>query len=83
MYESFPRQTLKKPNIPEILIVYLKLVSAIFYQTFIFSQNDSRLKTIKNVLSPFSSRDIQMFVIFSFPSHTFQIQKDKWKWNNL
>ena len=83
MYETFPQQKFKKPNLPEILIVYLKLVSAIFYQILIFSQNDSRLKTIKNVLSPFSSQDIQIFVIFSFPSHTFQIQKDKWKWNNL
>ena len=27
----------------------LKLVSAIFYQIFIFSQNDSPLKTMKNV----------------------------------
>ena len=49
MYETFPQQKLKKPNLPEILIVYLKLVSAIFYQILIFSQNDSRLKTIKNV----------------------------------
>ena len=31
----------------------------------------------------FHSRDIQVFVIFSLPSHTFQIQKDKCKWNNL
>ena len=30
-------------------IEYLKLVSAIFYQIFIFSQNDSPLKTVKNV----------------------------------
>ena len=30
-------------------IEYLKLVSAIFYQIFIFSQNDSSLKTMKNV----------------------------------
>ena len=28
---------------------YLKLVSAIFYQVFIFSPNDSPLKTVKNV----------------------------------
>ena len=33
--------------------------------------------------SSFRSRDIQFFVIFSLPFHTFQIQKDKWKWNNL
>ena len=31
----------------------------------------------------FPSRDIQIFVIFSLPFYTFQIQKDKWKWNNL
>ena len=30
--------------------------------------------------SSFCSQDIQ---IFSFLFHTFQIQKDKWKWNNL
>ena len=29
------------------------------------------------------SRDIHIFVIFSIPFHTFQIQNDKWKWNNL
>ena len=66
----------------------LKLMSAIFYQIFISSQNDSHLKTMKNVFlfhlkSSSCSRDIQIFVIFSFPFHTFQIQKDKWKWNNL
>ena len=31
----------------------------------------------------FHSWDIQIFVNFSLPFHTFQIQKDKWKWNNL
>ena len=29
--------------------LYLKLVSAIFYQSFIFSPNDSPSKTMKNV----------------------------------
>ena len=33
--------------------------------------------------SSFRSRDIQFFVIFSLPFHTFLIQKDKWKCNNL
>ena len=33
--------------------------------------------------SSFRSRDIQIFVIFSLTFHTFQIQKDKCKWNNL
>ena len=35
----------KKPEIIKVL----KLVTAIFYQIFIFSANDSPLKTIKNV----------------------------------
>ena len=59
-----------------------------FYQIFIFSPNGSPLKPIKNVFlfhlkSSFHSQNIQIFVIFSFPFHTFQIQMDKWKWNNL
>ena len=33
--------------------------------------------------SYFRSRDIQIFVIFPLPFHTFQIQKNKWTWNNL
>ena len=33
--------------------------------------------------SSFPSWDIQIFVIFIFAFHTFQIQKDKWEWNNL
>ena len=35
-----------------------------------------------HVKSSFRSQDIQIFVIFSLPFHTFQLQKDKWKWNN-
>ena len=46
----------------------LKLVSAIFYQIFISSPNDSPSKTEKCFLfhlkSSFRSRDIQIFVIF-------------------
>ena len=30
-----------------------------------------------------SLRSREIFVFFSLPFHTFQIQKDKWKWNNL
>ena len=59
----------------------LKLVSAIFYQIFIFSPNDGPSKAVKNLLfhlkSSFCSQDIQFFVIFSLPFHTFQIQKNK------
>ena len=66
----------------------LTQMSTIFYQIFIFSPYDSLLKTIKNVFflhlkGSFHSQDIQIFVIFSLPFHIFQIQKDKWKWNNL
>ena len=69
-------------------LIKLKLVPTIFYQIFIFSPNDRPLKTMKNVFlfhrkSSFCSGDIQIFVIFSRPFHTFQIQKDKWKWGNL
>ena len=47
-------------------------MSAIFYQIFIFSPNDSPLKTMNNVFlfhlkSSFRFRDIQIFVIFPFP----------------
>ena len=68
-----------------LYISVLKLVSAIFYQIFIFSSNDRPSKTMKNVhvKSSFRSRDIQIFLTFSLPFHTFQIQKGKWKWNNL
>ena len=70
----------------------LKLMSAIFFQIFIFSPNDSPLKNYekcyeapyeKCLKSSLCSQDIQIFVIFSLPLHTFQIQKDKWKWNIL
>ena len=65
----------------------IQLVSAIFYQIFIFSQNDSPLKLWKMFFISskkfFSFSRYSNFCIF-FPSfHNFQIQKDKWKWNNL
>ena len=59
----------------------LKLVSAIFYQIFIISLNDSPSKIIKIVfyfiekLFPFSR--YSNFYIFFLPFHTLQIQKDK------
>ena len=67
-------------------IQHLKLVSAIFYQIFI-SSNDRPSKTMKkcflfHLKSSFCSRGIQIFVIFSL-FQSFQIQKGKWKWNNL
>ena len=61
------------------LVLILKLVFA-FLIKYLFSLNDSPSKTIKNFLfhvkSSFRSRDIQVFVTFSLPFHTFQIQKD-------
>ena len=66
----------------------LKLVSAIFILNFCFStkwypfQNYGKC-FLFHEKSSFRSRDIQNFVIFSLPFHTLQIQKDKWKWNNL
>ena len=71
-----------------LLNISLKLVPAIFYQIWIFSPNASPSKAMKNVFlfhlkSSFRSRDIQIFIIFSLPFHTFQIQKGKWKCNNL
>ena len=68
-------------------LVFLKLCPLFFYQIFIFSPHDSPSKTMKSVLfhlkSSFRSLDIQIFVIFPFPFHTFHIQKDEWKWNDL
>ena len=50
---------------------FLKLLSAIFYQIFVFSSNDRPSKTMKNVISSkssFHSQDIQISVFFPFLS---------------
>ena len=58
----------------------LKYVSAIFYQTFIFSPNENYGKCfLFHLKSSFRSCVIQIFVIF--PS--FLQWNDKSKWNNL
>ena len=67
-----------KQNSQSVLCKFLKLVSAIFYQIFIFAPNDSRSKIMKKALFV-----LQISVIFSLPFQTFQIQKNKWKRNNL
>ena len=55
----------------------LKLVSAIFYQIFIFSSNYRLSKTIKCFLFHLKSylcyQDIHIFVTFSLPFHTSKI----------
>ena len=66
----------------------LKLVSAIFIKFLVFHQMIALQKITEKCFlfylkSPFRSRDIQIFVFFSFPFHIFQTQKNKWKWNNL
>ena len=43
----------------------------------------SKINLRRIVYSTFRSWDIKIFVIFSLPFHIFQIQKDKWNWNNL
>ena len=53
-----------------------------------FSLNASPIKNYEkcflfHLKSSFHSQDIQFFIVFSLPFHTFQIQKDKWKFNNL
>ena len=64
----------------------LKLVSAIFYQIFICSSSDRLSKTMKNVfyfiLKALFVLEIFKFLYF-FHFYTVQIQKSKWKWNNL
>ena len=52
-HQLLGRQNHKQLSVQYLNIVsisnQLKLLSAIFYQIFIFSQNDSPLKTVKNV----------------------------------
>ena len=67
---------------------WFKLVSAIFLSFFYFFTKKKPFKNYEkcflfHLKSSFHSRDIQIFVIFSLPLHSFQIQKDKWKWKNL
>ena len=52
-----------------------------FNQIFILLLNDSPLKLWKMIIFSFSR--YSNFCDFYLPFHTFQIQKHKWKWNNL
>ena len=70
------------------LLLLFTLFLKLFYQIVIFSSSDRPSKNYEkcflfHLKSSFHSRDIQIFVIFSLPFHTVQIQKGKWKWNNL
>ena len=57
-----------------------------YFRSIFFSPNDSPSKTVKCFLFhlkiSFHFWDIQIFVFFTLPFHFFQIQKEKWKWNN-
>ena len=65
-------------------LVDIKGYVCYFYQFFIFSPNYGPSKTMKDVF--ISSKKLFSFLRYSnfcnFP-HTFQIQKDKWKWNDI
>ena len=49
----------------ELIKIYLKLVSPIFYQFFIFSPNDSPLKAMKNAFY-FIKKALFVLEIFKF-----------------
>ena len=58
----------------------LELAPATFYQTFIFSPNDSTSKTIKKSFSfhqksSFCSQDIPIFIFFPFFSTLFRFKR--------
>ena len=61
------------------IIIYLKLVSAIFYQIFIFSPYDSPLKTMKNV-SYFIQKALlvlEIFKVLHFLHFLFTLSRSK------
>ena len=69
-------------------IISLSFCSVFFIKFLFFHQMIAIQKLWKmfflfHLKSSFHSRDIQIFVIFFLPYQTFQIQKDKWKWNKL
>ena len=69
------------------LQVFLKLVSAIFLSNFYFFHQMIALQKLWKMF--ISSKKVflfsrySIFVIFSLSYQNFQIQKDKWKWDNL
>ena len=70
------KRILARPIFLGSYVWYLKLESAIFYQVFIFSSNDSPSKTMKCAFY-FIWKDIPFFVLFFFPlflpvSHFFR-----------
>ena len=80
------KQVPKRNQQKDIKQISLKLVSAIFYQ-FFFSSNDRPQKLWKmffiSLRKLFLFSRYSNFCDFSLLLYTFQIQKGKWKWNNL
>ena len=76
-----------RKNPENCLYVFLNLVSANFYQILFLHQMIALKKLWKMFF--ISSKKLFLlsrylnFCVFSLPFHTFQIQKVKWKWNNL
>ena len=58
-------------------------LSNFYFILFFDSPLNTKICFLFHLKSSNRSRDIQISVFFSLPFHTFQIQKDKWKWNNL
>ena len=66
---------------------FLSLCPLFFVKFLFFHQTIALQKLWKMFFisskTPFVLQIFKLFVIFSLPFHTFQIQNDKWKWNNL
>ena len=79
--------TLQQMNSGKIPNVVLKLASAIFIKFLFFHQTITLQKLWKAFFISskklFSFSRYSKFYIFSLLFHTFQIEKEKWKWNNL
>ena len=65
-----------------------KALCLLFFITFLFLHQKIALQKLWTMFfisskNSFCSHDIWFFVIFSLPFQTFQIQMDKWKWNDL
>ena len=64
-------------------IQYLKACVCYFWSIFYFFIQKIWIFFKFYLKSSFHSWDIRIFVIFSLPFHTFQIQKKELKWHNL
>ena len=63
--------------------VFKACVCYVLSNFYFFTKKNYEKCSLFHPKSSFRSQDNQIFAIFSLPFQTFQIQKDKWKWNNL